>query len=157
MITQACLQRLSAILCWVMRLHNRQDTLPPEDVERLHTKSETRPSLKCCVCFERKAPPRTPCSHCGSSIPLCERCLRSWSLTVGSIRSCVVCRSEGHEQITRPSYIDSKQFFPGPPLRFCCIMLYTLVCIFLQTCWIIFCYEVVTTILRERLSIRILF
>ena len=48
---------------------------------------------ECCVCFEVFEALPAPCCHCGSKVPTCEKCLRSWSAASQSIRSCVVCRN----------------------------------------------------------------
>ena len=132
---------LSALLCWVIQLQHWQRTHLLKDIMTPAEERQALPSSECCVCFEVSAPQRDPCVHCGGSFPVCERCLHAWSWAAGSVKRCVICRSEDRRPSRARRDIDL-HLHPLSPLSFL-FMISTYV--LLHYSWLLCCYRIVTS------------
>jgi hypothetical protein len=122
------------VLFWAVHRNHWQNTHSIKD-------ASMQPSSECCVCFEATAPQRDPCVHCGGSLPVCERCLHAWSWAAGSVKRCVVCRSEDLRPSRESRRIDL-HLHPMSPLS-CLFTISTYV--FLHYSWLLCCYRIATS------------
>ena len=136
-------ERLLSILYWLLKLQHWQSTHAIKDDSGPTMKCQMSMDLssECCVCFEARAPQRDPCVHCGGSFPVCERCLHAWSWAAGSVKRCVICRSEALRPSRERRAIDL-HLHPLSPLSFLfMISMYVLV----HYSWLRYCYRIVTS------------
>jgi len=142
-MTQAAFEWLAAILSWAVQFQRWQKTHLLKDTAMpfMETRAPPVSDACCCICFENKAPQRDPCSHCGSAVPVCESCLDSWSWAAGSVKQCVVCRSEDRRasRNRRPLDLHLQELSP-----FTCLFMISAY-IFLHYSWLVCCYRIATS------------
>jgi len=139
------LESFVVILCWVIRLQHWQSTHALQDLEMLLSgpqDSETL-SLECCVCFETRAAPRKACVQCKSNLPVCEKCLHSWSWAAGSLKSCVVCRKDECRPFNHRGPLDLLSLRETPALS-CIFMIFMYILVHYS--WLIVAYRAATSL-----------
>jgi len=143
MSTRSRFEDLVAILGWVTLFKKWQSTHALESCARPASdfKDADSNTRECCICFEKKAPPRDPCGHCGSALPVCEKCLHSWSWAAGSVKTCVVCRSDYRRPPAdrRPLGLNLQEMSPTT----CIFMIVGY--IFVHYSWLIVCCRIATS------------